>query len=102
MDINSDTLSSSFLNACSSYIYDSVDIDSEALHVIDVPIENDSFQSFMSQVSSPASPIERNWFQNKGLNIMHLNTHYLYSKLDELKILLSQTNEIDIISSPHW
>ena len=97
LDINSDTLSSSFLNACSSDKYDSIDDDPEAQHVIDVPVENDSFQSFMSQENSPASPIERNWFQNKGLNIMHLNIHYLYSKLDELKILLNQTKEIDII-----
>ena len=52
----------------------------------------------MSQESSPVSPIERNWFQNKGLNIMHLNIHYIYKKkMDELKIRLSQTNEIDII-----
>ena len=51
----------------------------------------------MSHDHTPASPIERNCFQNKGLKIMHLNIHYLYSKLDALKILLSQTNEIDII-----
>ena len=92
LNINSDALCSLFSNACSGILYDSDD--PEALHVItDLHVVNVSLQSFIS----PASPNKQNWFQNKGLNIMYLNIHYLYSKLDELKILLSQKNEIDII-----
>jgi exonuclease III len=32
------------------------------------------------------------WFQHKGTHIVHLNIHFLYSKLDEIKILLSNQN----------
>ena len=45
----------------------------------------------------PANASEEIWFKKKGLNIMHLNIHYLYSKLDEIKILLSQQPNIDIL-----
>ena len=41
-----------------------------------------------------ASLPEEGWFKKKGLNIVHLNIHYLYSKLDELKICLSQQSNI--------
>lgn len=37
------------------------------------------------------------WLKKKDMNIMHLNTHYLHSKLDEFKILLSQQINIDIL-----
>lgn len=52
-----------------------------------------------SPVSGPihASLSEEIWFKEKVLNIMHLNIHYLHSKLDELKILLTQQNNIDIL-----
>ena len=40
--------------------------------------------------------IEPKWLQNKGLHICHLNVHYLYPKLDEIKILLHEQN-IDIL-----
>ena len=36
------------------------------------------------------------WFQQKGVHIVHLNIHYLYPKLDEIKLLLSSQN-IDIL-----
>ena len=45
----------------------------------------------------PVSQSDEFWFQKKGLNIMHLNIHYLYTKLDEIKILLSQQPNIDIL-----
>ena len=97
LDINLETLSSTLSNTCPNVLYDSDNNDPEALLVTDVPVADDSFQFSVTQENSPASPIEQNWFQNKGLNIMHLNIHYLYPKLDELKILLSQKAEIDII-----
>ena len=36
------------------------------------------------------------WFNSKGLHICHLNVHYLYPKLDEIKILLHEQNNMDI------
>ena len=36
------------------------------------------------------------WFNTKGLKIVHLNIHYLYPKLDEIKLILSQ-QDIDIL-----
>ena len=45
----------------------------------------------------PVSQSDEFWFQKKGLNIMHLYIHYLYTKLDEIKILLSQQPNIDIL-----
>ena len=44
-----------------------------------------------------ASLPEESWFKKKGLNIVHLNIQYLYSKLDELKLLFKSTNHIDIL-----
>ncbi|KAL4238884.1 hypothetical protein ACF0H5_003591 [Mactra antiquata] len=37
------------------------------------------------------------WFEKQGIKIMHLNIHYLYPKFDEIKILLSEHPEIDIL-----
>ena len=45
----------------------------------------------------PANTSEELWFKNKGLHIMHLNIHYLYSKLNEIKILLCQQPDVDIL-----
>ena len=36
------------------------------------------------------------WFSKKGLKIVHLNIHYLYPKLDEIKLTLSK-QDIDIL-----
>ena len=36
------------------------------------------------------------WFVSKGLHICHLNVHYLYPKLDEIKLLLHEQNSMDI------
>ena len=36
------------------------------------------------------------WFSGKGLNIVHLNIHYLYPKIDEIRLLASQHQNIDI------
>ena len=37
------------------------------------------------------------WFSNKGLNIAHLNVHYLFPKLDEVKVLFNQQPNLDIL-----
>ena len=37
------------------------------------------------------------WFPSKGLHITHLNIHYLFPKLDEIKILLNDQSNIDIL-----
>ena len=37
------------------------------------------------------------WFPSKGLHISHLNIHYLFPKLDEIKILLNDQSNIDIL-----
>ena len=42
------------------------------------------------------SGIDKNWLNNKGLHICHLNIHYLYPKLDEIKILLHNQPNLDI------
>ena len=36
------------------------------------------------------------WFNKKGLKIVHLNIHFLYPKIDEIKLMLSQ-NTFDIL-----
>ena len=36
------------------------------------------------------------WFEKKGMKKFHLNVHYLYPKLDEIKLILSQHN-VDIL-----
>lgn len=36
------------------------------------------------------------WYTNKGLHVSHLNIHFLYPKLDEIKILLNLQENIDI------
>ena len=46
---------------------------------------------------TPVPSSTESWFKKKGLNIMHLNIHYLHSKLDEIKILLYEQPNIDII-----
>ena len=46
---------------------------------------------------TPDAASRESWFKKKGLNIMHLNIHYLHSKLDEIKILLYEQPNIDII-----
>ena len=51
--------------------------------------------SYSSQEDGPQCPHMNTWFGAKGLHITYLNAHYLYPKLDELKLLLSEQN-IDI------
>lgn len=49
----------------------------------------------MNALSS--SDIENKWLKNKGLHFCHLNIHYLYPKLDEIKTLLHNQTNIDIL-----
>ena len=37
------------------------------------------------------------WFPEKGLHFTHLNIHYLYPKLDQIKLLLHNQDNIDIL-----
>ena len=37
------------------------------------------------------------WFSSKGLHFTHLNVQYLYPKLDEIKLLLHDQDNIDIL-----
>ena len=96
-ELNSCTTTLSSRNDSCIDVHDFVYTDPEAQNVSDVSVLNASSHSSMFQDHVSASPEEKRWFQKKGLNIMHLNIHNLYSKLDELKILLTQTNEIDVI-----
>ena len=41
--------------------------------------------------------IHNSLFNGKGLNFMHLNIHYLYPKLDELKHLLEIHSKVDVL-----
>ena len=59
-------------------------------------IETSDFE-YVHNIQLPANTSKEVWFKNKGMHIMHLNIHYLYSKLDEIKILLSQQPNIDIL-----
>ena len=54
--------------------------------------EGDSQTSHIDGTQSPQVNV---WFNTKGLNITHLNRHYLYPKLDQLKLLVLEQN-IDI------
>ena len=51
----------------------------------------------MDELSVPQGLHTNAWFSKKGLHISHLNVHYLYPKLDELKILMSTQANIDIL-----
>ena len=58
----------------------------------------DSSSSFVSDSAIAAQDqIAEPWFNKKGLHMMHLNIHYLYPKLDEIKVILSQQPNIHII-----
>ena len=59
-------------------------------------IETSDFE-YVHNIQLPANTSKEVWFENKGMHIMQLNIHYLYSKLDEIKILLSQQPNIDIL-----
>lgn len=37
------------------------------------------------------------WYQKKGLHIAHLNIHYLYPKLDEIRHICSEHPELDVL-----
>ena len=43
-----------------------------------------------NQTDNNTGPHMDAWFVSKGLHICHLNVHYLYPKLDEIKILLRE------------
>ena len=51
----------------------------------------------LNSVSDCSSTCNELWFNDKGLNFMHLNVHYLYSKIDEIKLLISQQQNIHIM-----
>lgn len=40
--------------------------------------------------------INTTWFKNTGLHIVHLNIHFIYPKLDEIKLIMSDQNNIDL------
>ena len=46
---------------------------------------------------TPAISSRESWFKKKGLHVMHLNVHYLYPKLDDLKLLINEQSNMDII-----
>ena len=70
---------------------------SEAQTVSNVSVSKYHSHHSVSSSHTHASLSEGDWFKQNGLNVMHLNIHYLYSKIDELKILLSQQQNIDIL-----
>ena len=70
---------------------------SEAQTMSNVSVSKNHSHQSVSSSHTHASLSEGDWFKQKGLNIMHLNIHYLYSKIDELRILLSQQQNIDIL-----
>ena len=41
-------------------------------------------------------PVSEAWFQQKGLNFVDLNIHFLYPKLDEIRLLSSQQPNIHV------
>ena len=51
-----------------------------------------SLNAYVTNSQNSSEP----WFRSKGLKIVHLNIHYLYPKLDEIKLLLSN-QDIDIL-----
>ena len=53
--------------------------------------------SYISQDSESQSPHMNAWFETKGLHTSHLNIHFLYPKLDEIKYLTSNQQNIDIL-----
>lgn len=47
---------------------------------------------------SHQSPTYESWFKGKGMHFVNLNIHFLYPKLDEIRLLISQQNNIHVIS----
>ena len=61
--------------------------------VLILPNTNNAFE-INPQTQGPSHDL---WFSKKGLNLAHLNIHYLYPKLDEIKLLLRQQSNLDIL-----
>ena len=61
------------------------------------PNNYQSVNSMPNQTLNTPSQHKDAWFISKGLHICHLNVHHLYPKLDEIKILLNEQKNIDII-----
>ena len=72
------------MHHCNDLSSCSKSIDSQCITNISIVDSNDTVDNFQP------------WFHKKGLNIVHLNVHFLYPKLEEIKILLMHQN-IDIL-----
>ena len=58
--------------------------------------DNESINSLPNLTQNISGQHTDAWFISKGIHICHLNVHYLYSKLDEIKILLHEQKLMDI------
>ena len=60
-----------------------------------IPVDDDTSCTNYEHVTGNSFSFKP-WFRNKGLKIVHLNVHFLYPKLDEIKLLLLK-QDIDIL-----
>ena len=60
------------------------------------PEDDESINCVSNQTHNNTRQHMDAWFVSRGLHICHLNVHYLYPKLDEIKILLHEQKNIDI------
>ncbi|MEW8548183.1 MAG: endonuclease/exonuclease/phosphatase family protein, partial [Candidatus Thiodiazotropha sp.] len=54
-------------------------------------------QTATLNTQSATGDVKNNWLKNKGLHFCHLNIHYIYPKLDEIKALLHYQTNIDFL-----
>ena len=89
----------SFMNSTHLLNVDNAtDVESVASHTDDQI--DDSFHEALSDTISCSYISDctlDSCFRKKGLQILHLNVHYLYTKLDDIKLLVSQHTNIDIM-----
>jgi len=52
---------------------------------------------YQSNKENPVSQSDKLFTKKNGINFMHLNIHYLFPKFDEIKHLLDENNEIDVL-----
>ncbi|MES9905540.1 MAG: reverse transcriptase family protein, partial [Sedimenticola sp.] len=78
------------------YINNSSSADLNSISHTNSSVLNASSVDTHTNSQSAVVDLTETWGLMKGLNIAHLNIHYLYPKLDDLKHLLNQNPNLDI------
>ena len=60
-------------------------------------LETDGAENLVTLPPNKTKQATEKLFTKCGLKVMHINIHYLFPKFDEIKILLGQNPDIDIL-----